>query len=296
MNVGAANLGWATGPDAGSSPGRELDLGRYLRRIGYAGDLSPGPALLGALAAHHTAAIPFENLDPLLRVPVRLDLAWLQAKMIDAGRGGYCFEHNLLLAHVLAALGFRVRGLAARVLWEAPETSRPPRSHMLLLVDLGDRYVVDVGFGGLTLTGALRLEPDVEQATPHEPFRLLRVEDDFVMQAKVAGSWRPLYRFDLQPQILADYEVTNWYLSNHPASRFLDGLIAARAAPGVRYALWNATLAIHSTDGATERRSLPSVAALREVLGRELRIALPAVRELDPLLERLMHQAPVSRA
>ena len=63
-------------------------------------------------------------------------------------RGGYCYEHNLLLSHVLQQLGFLVRGLAARVLWNVSEGTVRPRSHMLLLVDLDNRhYVADVGFG-----------------------------------------------------------------------------------------------------------------------------------------------------
>lgn len=42
-------------------------------------------------------------------------------------------------------------------------------------IDLDDRfYLADVGFGVLTLTGPLRLDPDVEQVTPHEPFRRIR--------------------------------------------------------------------------------------------------------------------------
>ena len=66
-------------------------------------------------------------------------------------------------------------GLAARVLWNMPDGVVTPRSHMLLLIDLDDdAFVADVGFGGLTLTGPLRLQPNVEQATPHEPFRLMR--------------------------------------------------------------------------------------------------------------------------
>jgi len=38
---------------------------------------------------------------------------------------GYCFEQNLLLSHVLNGLGFKVSGLAARVLWNAPEGASP---------------------------------------------------------------------------------------------------------------------------------------------------------------------------
>lgn len=95
----------------------------------------------------HAEAIPFENLNPLLRWPVRLDAPSLQRKMVRAGRGGYCFEQNLLLSHALTALGFRVTGLAARMLWNVPEGVVTPRGHMLLCVDIDEQpYIVDVGF------------------------------------------------------------------------------------------------------------------------------------------------------
>ncbi len=57
---------------------------------------------------------------------------------------------------------------------------------MLLRVDLdGQPYIVDTGFGGVTLTGPLRLVADIEQATPHEPFRLVKVDDEFIEQIKI---------------------------------------------------------------------------------------------------------------
>ena len=174
-------------------------------------------------------SIPFENLTPLAQLPVRLDIESLQQKILREQRGGYCFEQNLLLWRALQQLGFSVSGLAARVVWNAPDAV-PPRSHMLLRVQLdGASHVVDVGFGGLTLTGVLRLTPDLEQATPHEPFRLLREGDEWVMQAEVREQWRPLYRFDLQPQLPIDYEPINWYLSTHPQSRFVNNLVVARS-------------------------------------------------------------------
>ncbi len=150
----------------------------------------------------------------MLKWPVRLDAPSLQQKLVRAGRGGYCFEQNLLLSHVLNGLGFNVSGLAARVLWNAPEGTITAGGHMLLRIDLdGKPYVADVGFGVLTLGAPLWLEPDIDQATPHEPFRLIRAGQDFVMQAKLGETWKALYRFDLQEQLLPDYEVTNWYPS-----------------------------------------------------------------------------------
>jgi N-hydroxyarylamine O-acetyltransferase len=266
-----------------------IDLDAYFERIGYAGPRSVSADTLAAIHLQHPRAIPFENLNPFLRWPVRLDAPSLHQKLVRDRRGGYCYEHNLLLSHVLQQLGFRIRGLAARVLWHVPEGTVRPRSHMLLLVDLDDRqYVADVGFGGLTLTAPLRLQVDIEQITPHEPFRLIAAREAFVMQAKVGDSWRSLYAFDLQEHVLADYEVVNWYLCNNPSSHFVTGLIAARPDRECRYALRGNELAIHDVNGGTERRLLTSTGELRGALEETFRVALPEGPELQAALERVI--------
>lgn len=188
-----------------------FDLDAYLSRIGFAGGRTPTRATLDAIAACHTRTIPFENLDPFLGTPNRLDLPSLQAKLVDGGRGGYCFEHGLLLRAALLELGFTVTPLAARVLWGSDDPhALTGRTHMLLLVDLGDeRRVIDTGFGGMTLTGTLRLERDTAQPTPLEPFRLVDLDGDWAMQARIGDTWRTTYRFDLQPQLPIDYEPAN---------------------------------------------------------------------------------------
>jgi N-hydroxyarylamine O-acetyltransferase len=265
-----------------------INLKAYLERIGYAGNRAPTLATLAALHVRHTETIAFENLNPLLGWPVRLDLESLQQKMVRDGRGCYCFEHNTLFKHVLDALGFQVTGLAARVLWGAAESTVTARTHMLLRVDLGGlSYIVDVGFGGVTLTGPLRLEPDVEQTTPHEPFRLLKVDDEFIEQVNIRGDWVSLYRFSLQEHLLPDYEVTNWYLSNHPDSRFVTGLLAARPGPDRRYALLNNHFAVHHLNDHTERRLLANADEMRETLERTFHVTLPDTPDLDELLTRM---------
>src|SRR5690606_30227601 len=163
-----------------------FDLDAYLKRIRYTGPHTPTLNTLRAIHALHPAAIPFENLNPLLRIPVTLDPASLHAKLVEAKRGGYCFEQNLLFKDALEAIGFPVTGLAARVIWNRGEDAITSRSHMLLLVEIeGEQYIADVGFGGQTLTAPLRLELDVEQETPHEPFRLIEHDGDFLLQAKI---------------------------------------------------------------------------------------------------------------
>jgi N-hydroxyarylamine O-acetyltransferase len=270
-----------------------FDLDAYLRRIGYGGDHAPTLDTLRAIHQLHAQSIPFENLDPLLRRPIQLDAEWLQRKLVHGARGGWCFEQNHLLRGALTALGFRTTGLAARVMWSAPEGVVTARGHMLMLVHLnGGAYVADVGFGGLTLTAPLRLEAGVEQATPHETFRLVASEGGYVMQARLGEEWKALYRFTLEEQHAPDYEVSSWYLSTHPRSHFLGGLIAARPTPDARFALRNTTLTTHHRDGRTERRELAGAGELREVLHDTFGIAAP--EGLEEAFERVI--APAAMA
>ena len=269
-----------------------IDLDAYFQRIGYIGERTPTLKTLQSIHQHHAEAIAFENLNPFLKQLVPLDLKSLQQKLIHEGRGGYCFEQNQLFRSVLSAVGFQVTNLAARVLLNLPEGTITPRSHMLLQVDIdGEKYIADVGFGGLTLTAPLSLTPDIEQSTPHEPFRLIATDQTYIMQAYIGQEWKSLYRFDLQEQQLPDYEVSNWYVSTHPNSLFVTTLIAARPDTDCRYALRNNQLTTHHLDGRTERRVLSTVTELRTALEDVFRLKLPPITNLDDALQRLVEQA-----
>ena len=250
----------------------------------------PRSSTLAELQLRHARAIAFENLNPLLGWPVRLDAAALERKLVAERRGGYCYEQNLLLSHVLRALGFQVTGLAARVLWTYyPADAITARTHQLLRVDLDDGpYLVDVGFGGQTLTGPLRLEPDLEQATPHEPFRIVQAGSGFKMQSKVGAEWKTLYRFDLEEVFQPDYEVLNYYAATHPKSLFVNALVVARPATDRRYALFNNQLAVHHLGGPSERRALTTVAEVKETLERTFLLNLPDAPELDRAIARFL--------
>lgn len=275
------------------SPDPRLDLDGYLARIGFDGRAAPTLEALREIHARHVAAIPFENLAAFLGEPVRLDVPSLQEKLLTPGRGGWCFEHNILLSHVLLAIGFEVRRLAARVRWNVPPGVMTPRSHMLMRVRAeGVDHVVDAGFGGLTLSAPLRLEPHVEQATPHEPHRLLPRGDGFELQAFIGGEWATMYVFDLFEQQLVDYEAANWYLATHPGSQFVKGIIAARAAPERRHALRNTRYTIHHRDGRTDRRFLTSPGEFRATLREAFHVDVPAGEAVDGRLARMIAENP----
>jgi N-hydroxyarylamine O-acetyltransferase len=117
---------------------------------------------------------------------------------------------------------------------------------------------------------------------------LIRRDDsDWRMQAQIDGTWKTLYRFDLQPQFPADYRVSNYWTSTHPDSHFVTGISAARAPAGRRLTLRNRQFAEHTTGGATTKRTLTTIAEIRAVLQNEFLIRLPDDPKLDEMLGRL---------
>jgi N-hydroxyarylamine O-acetyltransferase len=264
-----------------------LDLSDYFARIGYDGPRTPTLETLRAIQLLHPQAIAFENLNPLLALPVKLDVESLQQKLVRSRRGGYCFEHNGLLFQVLRALGYRVSGLAGRVVWNNPPDSIPARSHMILRVELDEgTYLADVGFGS-SPTAPLRLVPDIAQETPHESFRLLERAGQYTLQCNLKGHWTSFYMFDLQEQAPVDYQVANHYVSTWPTSHFVTSLIAARATPDGRYGLRNNRLSIHRINGESEQRVLTSAAEMRMVLGDLFGVAMLEPARFDNTVERL---------
>jgi N-hydroxyarylamine O-acetyltransferase len=257
-----------------------IDLDAYFARIGYAGPREASLQALRDLHRLHPAAIPFENLSPLTDEPPSLALPDLEAKLVRGGRGGYCYEHNTLFWHALEAMGFEVEGLAARVRWGVAEDEPVrARSHMALLVSLPEgQFVADVGFGGVVMTGPLRLELGAAQATPHEHFRLSPAPDGLIdLEAELGGeTWRTLYRFDLTPHLHADYEPLNWFAATHPTSPFPAHLMAARAEPHRRLALSNTRFTVREQGRPPVERTLKTLAELGAVLREEFGVALPA--------------------
>jgi N-hydroxyarylamine O-acetyltransferase len=274
------------------APAPLVDLDAYFTRIGYDGPREATLAVLRALTLQHPDAIPFENLDVLLGRGISIVPADIDAKLIGAGRGGYCYEQNGLLKRVLTALGFQVEGLMARVQWLVPEGAPPrPRSHMVLGVQLdGETWLVDNGFGGCVLTGPLKLFSDDVQDTPHGRFRIVDVTLGGVaerqVQANLSGKWAPLYQVAQGAWADIDYEQANYFTYTHPSSHFTWSMTVGRTTPAARYALKNNRFTHRDVTGAVvEQRDL-SVdeleATLRDVIG------LPVAADWRPVLEKVV--------
>jgi arylamine N-acetyltransferase len=267
-----------------SAPLRAADLAGYFRRIDYTGPAEPTVGTLNALVAAHNRSIPFENLDPLLGTPVSdLSAAALADKLVHRRRGGFCYEHDRLLGSVLQHLGFDVDALAGRVVWMKPEDTLPPQTHHALAVSVpgcDGRFLVEVGFGGQTLSSPIRLEAGHAQSTRHEPYRLRRRNQGYVLEAQIRHTWEPLYLFTTQPQPLIDLQVGSWFASTHPTSYFVVGLTAALVTEDARWNLRGRHLAIHRGD-ETRRIRFGTAAEVADALAERFGINLAGLGDVE---------------
>ncbi len=228
----------------------KVNLNAYFERIGFSGSIAPNLATLEMLHALHPAAIPFENISPLIGDSVPLDQPSLERKLLSEKRGGYCFEHNLMFKRILEDLDYSVRPLLARVVWTNPDGINAPPSHLLLRVEVnGQAYIADVGFGGLTLSTPLRLRADVEQTTPHESFRLVGGEPDWTLEVRIGDEWKPVYVFTLDEASKDDIAAINERLSSDPASPFTHELRVALVREVARLKLHNDRFTLQPLEG-----------------------------------------------
>ena len=135
-----------------------MDPNAYLKRINYSGSLAPTAESLRALHLAHLANVPFENLDIHLGNPIHIDQAGFYAKIVNRGRGGFCYELNGLFAWLLQALGFEVTFLSARV-GDGKGGFSPEFDHLTLHVtcpadpaSAAVPWLADVGFGECFMT------------------------------------------------------------------------------------------------------------------------------------------------
>ena len=206
----------------------------YLGRIGLGG-CAVAPSLAEVHRAH-VVAIPFENLDPHRGVPVSLEQEALVRKLVHERRGGYCFEHNSLLAAGLEALGAEVELMLARVRFGRPPGRTSPRTHLVLRVHAdGEVWLADAGFGNGTLLEPVPFRPGGVHDQSGWRFRVIVEGSEHVLQAARDGGWADLYGFIPEPVPRVDLETSNWFAATHPRSPFVTGLIvAAQRADGSR--------------------------------------------------------------
>lgn len=229
-----------------------MNLDAYFRRIGYTGLPEPTLETLRALHRAHMLAVPFENLDIHLQQRIVLDEALLFDKIVQQQRGGFCYEQNGLFAAVLRHMGYDVTLLEARVNvreWEAGT----PFDHLALMVQLDERWLVDVGFGE-SFREPLRFDFGGPQKQANGVFRVVHdgVEGVHARQAN-GGDWHDEYRFRLKPRTLRDFVEGCDYHQSSPQSHFTQQRMCSLATPKGRITLSDRRLIITENGHRTER-------------------------------------------
>jgi N-hydroxyarylamine O-acetyltransferase len=251
--------------------GAVIDFDAYLRRIGMsAADASTWQRVHRA----HVTSIPFENLDSHQGIPVSLQQSDLEDKLVARRRGGYCFEHNLLLGSALEHVGLQVEPMLARVrVGGAPPEARPA-GHLVLKVtdDEGRSWHADVGFGLGTLLDPIPFGPSGVHEQSGWSFNVVEDGDELVLQTKGADGWTDVYAFPPVPALRIDIEVNNWWICTNPASPFVFGLVATvNRADGTREAMYDFSGQLESmtmtpggvTTTPEPRQAIPSLLADR---------------------------------
>lgn len=256
----------------------KINLRAYASRIAFTGSFEPTFEALCSIVEKHCSAIPFENLDVLLRRPLELGIPQIEKKLITNRRGGYCFEQNGFLYQLLTQVGFQVRALSGRVRLESPRDVIPPRTHLFLVVTLnGEEWLVDVGVGGFTLTSPIRFELNVEQETKHETRRIVFEEGVYFHQAKSGDRWIDVYEFtgEVMPRI--DQEVGNWWTSTNPNSKFRKNLLCSKSCDnGERIGLLNNRFTRRRGDVVLVQEIVETNVRILEILNEEFGLEFPA--------------------
>ena len=236
---------------------------KYCRALGI--NLSATPlSLLRELVREHLANYSFSNTEILLH-PKKihsLEPQEILDKIVVKKRGGYCFEHNNLMFHVLSGLGFEVNTHLARVVYGQHEDV--PRTHQFNVVRIEDKsFLVDVGFGPYTpptpVPFGKREECPYWIADRGNLFELLSMKD---------GKEFVFYTFTLDKCTPADFKISHYYTSTHPESKFVTTLVASRVTE-------NKTIFVNNTNfnvienGEKISEEISSENRLSEILTKE---------------------------
>ena len=199
-----------------------MDSRAYLERIGIFEEPEPTSANLMRIQKAHLQAVPYENLDILLKRPILLTHEALYEKIVVRNRGGYCFEVNELLGWLLRELGYEVTDLFGRFL--RGESGVPMRRHHVLMVKCADDdmpWLADVGVG----TGSPNLPMRMKEGEVLQDgvIRYRLTKQDFfgwVLEDKKQEQWGPVYSFTEEPNAPIDYVTASFWCEHAEESIF----------------------------------------------------------------------------
>lgn len=232
-----------------------MNVSGYLDRIGAARPAAPTAESLASLQLAHLHTVPFENLSIHWGEPIVLEIERLVDKIVARRRGGFCYELNGAFGALLRELGFAVTMVSAGVARPGGGYG-PDFDHMALVIELDDRWLVDVGFGDSFLQPLL-LDSRVAQQQGRRSYRIVDADGALVLeQSDGDGEWKPQHRFTDVPRELSDYEAMCTYHQTSPDSHFTQKRLASMARQGGRVTLSDLRLIETDAGGARTERDI----------------------------------------
>jgi N-hydroxyarylamine O-acetyltransferase len=225
-----------------------MNLESYLKRIQYAGPRQPTVETLRALHRAHLLAIPYENLDIHLGRRLTLDMEHIYHKIVEQGRGGWCYEMNGLFAWALRELGFAVTLIGSNVGQPAQGGVDDDLDHLVLLVTLDHPWLADTGFGNAYLDPLPLVEG--EHAQGWMRFRLERTADKWYFHNQPHGGAG--YGFTLLPRQYRGFASRCHELQTSPQSGFVRTTVCHRFTPDGIATLRGAVLRWSTVHGIRE--------------------------------------------
>lgn len=237
------------------------DIRLYLERIGLDAAVSTDLNGLNTLVRAQLTHVPFESLDIWgAGMCPSLEIADLFRKIVINKRGGYCFELNTLFRALLNSLGFEAYQAIASLL-DNNGIAAPPAHNVIICTLDGQKYLVDVGFGGPVPFGAMELTDAVQDG-----FRLDRQGDFYILKRIETAGERFIIRFRDLPAEPVELLPLNFYISQKPDVHFRQILhVNQRQADGSVYTVMDREFRIHRGE-ETIVRELRSIDDVKEVL------------------------------
>ena len=200
----------------------------YLARIGIVEPVAIDVDGLERLQRAHLTRVPFDSLDVFAGVPVRTDIDWSIPKIVDRGRGGWCYELNGAFAWLLRELGFAVKVRGATVLLTPDPMTR---AHLALEVALERPYLVDVAFGD----SFIRPLP-LDDPGPHDggtgPYRFEFAGDETTLIFDGPDGPVPQYRLGPGSFSTDDFIAVSEYKRTDPNQKWRQKRFATRLLDG----------------------------------------------------------------
>jgi N-hydroxyarylamine O-acetyltransferase len=211
-----------------------VDVERYLARLGFVGEPRVDLETLEALHLAHLTSVPFENLDIVYGGGVPHDQELALDKIVNRGRGGWCFENNGAFAALLSAIGFDVLMLGAAVLSDGPSDQI---EHLALEVTLDEVYLADVGFGENFLR-PLALNRRGPQDGLDATYEFLPSAKGTTLTRVVDGVYEPQYRFRRVAHAYDEFAGVAHQLQTDPERSWASKPFATRILNGTPDRVW----------------------------------------------------------